>query len=236
MTKKLPLTLFALALIAFAQTAGAITLGQVDDFQSGDRMNWLNGASAVELIDSGGPAGAGDAYVQVTANGGGQGGRLVAQNYNNPFNVPPITSQWTGNYIAAGVTAIEFDLINQSSVTLSIRIAFKTEISQSSSGYLSLPVILAPGSGWQHFSISIAAANLIPIGGPAAYTTFFQNGFEEMRIINEAGATNLNGDPVVGQLGIDNIRAVPEPTIVALAAGGLLLLGVRLFRGRRGTR
>lgn len=223
--------------MAFAQTAGAITLGQVDDFQSGDRMNWLNGASAVELIGSGGPSGAGDAYIQVTATGsGGPGSRLVAQNYNNPFTIPPITSQWTGDYLAAGVTAIEFDLINQGPVTLSIRIAFKTDISQGSSGYLSLPVILAPGSGWQHFSISLAAANLIAIGGPPTYATFFQNGFQEMRIINEAGATNLNGDPVASQLGIDNIRAVPEPTVLALATGGLLLLGVCLFRGRRATK
>lgn len=215
--------LLALAPLFFVHPADAIVFGQVDDFQSGTLMGWDNGAQQVALINSGGPAGINDAYIQVTANGGGMGGRLVAQNFG----------QWTGDYIAAGVNAIEFDLINQSSVTLSIRIAFKTDSTQASSGYLSLPAILAVGSGWQHFSISLTAANLTAIGGPAAYNTFFQNGFGEMRIINEAGSANLNGDPVVGQLGIDNIRAVPEPTATALAAGGLLWLGARFLRGKR---
>ncbi len=237
LTKSLPLTVFALFLFCFARAAGAITLGQVDDFQTADpldRMNWVNGASLVERINGGGPLGAGDNYLQVTA--GGLGNRLVAQNYNNPFAVPPFISQWTGNYIAAGVNRIEFDLNNMSAVTLSIRIAFKTENSQASSGYLSARVIVAPGSGWQHFSISITPANLTAIGGPAAYNTFFANGFEEMRIINEVGSSNLNGDPVVGVvLGIDNIRAIPEPSTVALALSGALLLGARLRRGKRRT-
>ena len=232
MSKKfLTPALFALVLLSFAGSAGAITLGQVDDFQGGTTMNWVNGASAVALVNSGGPGGANDAYIQVTATGSGMGGRLVAQNYTFP---PSFNSQWTGNYITAGVTSIEFDLINQSAVTLSIRLAFKTDITQASPGYLSLQTaVLAPGSGWQHFSIPITAANLAAIGGPASYNTFFQNGFAELRIINEAGATNLNGDPVVGQLGIDNIRAVPEPTVTALALGGLLVIGGRLLRQRR---
>ena len=226
MSKKfLTHTLSALVLLSFVGPAGAIALGQLDDFQDGTTALWTNGggiALPVVNIATGGPAGAGDRYIQVTATSQ-TAPRLTTFNRN----------QWLGDYIAAGVTAIEFDLINQGSVTLSIRLAFKTDTSQASSGYLSLPVILAPGSGWQHFSISITAANLTALFGPAAYNTFFQNGFAELRIINEAGSLNLNGDPVVGQLGIDNIRAVPEPTITMLALGGLLVIGGRLLRRRR---
>ncbi len=224
MPKTLPfLILLTLSLLSFARPANAITLGQVDDFQSADpldRMNWLNGASTAERVNGGGPLGAGDNYLRLTADGGGQGGRLVAQNYNNPFNMPPIVSQWTGNYIPTGVTSIELDLINQGTTTLSVRIAFKADTSQGSPGYLSSRVILAPGSGWQHFTIPITAANLVPIGGPAAYNVFFQNGFQEIRIINEAGTTNLNGDPVVGQLGIDNIRASSVTAVSRKTHGG----------------
>ena len=75
MSKKvLRVTLSVLLLLLFVRPAGAIVLGQLDDFQNGTRMNWLNGASAVALINSGGPAGVNDAYIQVTANGSGPGG------------------------------------------------------------------------------------------------------------------------------------------------------------------
>ena len=232
MKKFLVATLSGLALFSFVRPAGAIVFGQTDTFQdpSQGTMNWVNGASMVERIATGGPMGAGDAYLQVTSiGGGGPGSRLVAQNYS----FPPVVSQWTGDYIAAGVNEIEFDLSNQSQVTLSIRLAFKTEVQNGSPGYLSLPVIVAAGSGWQHFSISLAPADLTPIGGPAPYETFFQNGFAEMRFINEAGASNLNGDPVVATLGIDNIHAIPEPATGALAAGGLLLFGAYFLRLKR---
>ena len=76
---------------------------------------------------------------------------------------------------------------------------------------------------------------MIPIGGPAPYNTFFSTGIGDTRIINEVGATNLNGDFVVGQLGIDNIHAVPEPASAALVAGGLLLFAFRCFRSASRT-
>ena len=72
-------------------------------------------------------------------------------------------------------------------------------------------MLLPIGSGWRHFSVSLTAANLIAIGGPDPYNTFFSSGVGDVRIINEVGATNLNGDFIVGQVGIDNIHAVPEP-------------------------
>ena len=87
-------------------------------------------------------------------------------------------------------------------------------------------MLLPVGSGWQHFTISLAPANLTPVGGPSPWNTFF---IGEVRFINEAGTSNLSGTPVVGQLGIDNVRAVPEPTTTILLGGTLLAVasGVR---------
>ena len=66
----------------------------------------------------------------------------------------------------------------------------------------------------------ITPATMIAVGGPTVTSLpFFSNGFGEMRIINEVGTSNLNGDVVAGQLGVDNIHAVPEP-------------GARFARGR----
>jgi PEP-CTERM motif len=49
------------------------------------------------------------------------------------------------------------------------------------------------------------------------------------------GTTNLNGDVIAAQLGVDNIHAVPEPSTALLGAFGLLVLAAA-FRGKRNSR
>ena len=208
-------------------SAGAVVVGQIDNFQDGTTMNWANGeiigTVPVTNIANGGPAGAGDRYIQLTADGSSSGGKLTAFNRD----------QWLGDYLAAGVTAIEVDLLNQSAVALSIRLAFKTGPGSGGvPGYLSQAMFLPVGSGWQHFTISLASANLTPVGGPTPWNTFF---IGEVRFINEAGTSNLSGTPVVGQLGIDNIRAVPEPTTTVLLSGSLLIVAAYLRRKSLGS-
>ena len=218
------LALLLFAALFFARPANALVLGQIDDFEDGTTMGWANGVpGALVNIDTGGPAGVNDNFLQLTADGVGAGGRLTT------FNL----DQWLGNYIGQGVTTIEIDLRNQGATSLSIRLAFKSQNMPNVPGYLSAPMLLPIGSGWQHFSVSLAAANLIAIGGPAAYNTFFSSGVGDVRIIHEVGATTLNGDFIVGQLGIDNIHAVPEPATTALVAGGLLILAATRCCQRR---
>ena len=166
---------------------------------------------------------------------GGPANRLVGINSSQWVNE---SSAPMSNYIAQGVTAIELDLNNQSAVSLSIRLAFKSDTGPAAVGYLSAPILLAPGSGWQRFTISITASDLTAVTSagsppPAAYATFFSNPFAEMRIIHEVGTANLFGDPVTAQLGVDNIRAVPEPATAALVLGGLAVCGAIGYRRRR---
>jgi len=217
------LMLLAFSLFCFARPASAIVLGQVDTFEDGTTMGWAHGVPGYLLnVATGGPAGAGDHFLRLIADGVGQGGRLTT------FNL----QQWLGNYIAAGVTNIEIDLRNEGATPLSIRLAFKSENTMNAPGYLSTPMLLAVGSGWQHFSIAFTPGSFTAIGGPAAFNTFFSTGLGDARIINETGATNLNGDFITGQLGIDNIRAVPEPATVSLLAGGLVAVGLGRIRSR----
>ena len=208
--------LIALVVLVSSCPAYAISPGQIDNFQDGTTQNWTNGGAPgvppVVNVPTGGPGGAGDRYIQVTSVSSAPGNRLTT------FN----RMQWLGNYIAAGVTTIEMDLENLSDISLSIRIAFKVDLTPSSAGYLSLPVVLAAGGGWQHAVFSLSQANLIALGGPPDYNTFFSSGIVETRIINEVGDTNLNGDIVVGQLGIDNIHAVPEPNSFLLSTIGFI--------------
>ena len=221
--------LIALVALVLSYPAYAISPGQIDNFQDGTTQNWTNGGvpgvPPVVNVPTGGPGGAGDRFIQVTSVASPPGNRLTTFNRD----------QWLGNYIAAGVTTIEMDLENLSDIQLSIRIAFRVEFSPSSAGYLSLPMILAPGGGWQHAVFSITEANLIAVGAPPDYITFFTSGIVETRIINEVGSTNLNGDVVVGQLGIDNIHAVPEPNSFLLGAIGFIAVVVTGLRKKRAS-
>jgi hypothetical protein len=232
------LAISASSLLLFSTPAGAVQFGQLNDFEDGTTMDWGNNASTAENVATGGPAGVNDNFLQVTSTGGGgQGSRLTVFNYLQQDGSP---SLWRGDYIGQGITAIEVDLRNQGTTNLSIRLAFKL-FGNGQPGYLSQAISLAPGSGWQHFSISITASDLIAIDGPPSYAQFFSGGpqgFEEIRFINEVGQSNLNGDPIVGQIGIDNIHAVPEPSVSALAATGLFVVAMRFAckRGRMSRR
>ena len=218
------MSIIILGALFSAGSAKGIVVGQNDDFEDGTTQFWGNGgagAPPVENIDTGGPGGVNDNFMQITSIGGGGAGRFLVA-----FN----QTQWIGNYIAAGVISIEMDLRNQSSVNLSIRLAFKETGNFGSPGYLSsTAAILAPGSGWQHFVFTINIGSMIAIGGPADFNTFFSTGNGEMRIINEVGTTNLNGDVIAAQLGVDNIHAVPEPSTSLIGALGLLVF-VAAFR------
>lgn len=219
-TRCVAATIFLGALL-FAGSARAIVPGQVDDFEDNTLQNWANGGATgvppVLNINTGGPAGANDNFMQVTADGSGVGRFLTV------FN----RSQWLGDYLSGGIFAIEMDLRNLGSVSLTIRLAFKDAPGNGTPGYLSSQgFTLAVGSGWQHVVFLINPGTMIAIGGPTAFNTFFAGGFQEMRIINAVGTGDLNGESITGQLGVDNIHAVPEPGAALLAVAGMIALVV----------
>jgi len=215
----------AWALFIALPRAEAIVVGQIDDFEDGTTDSWANGGIQPVNIANGGPLGLNDNYLQVSSDSSGMNGRLTVFNRN----------QWLGNYISAGVNEIALDLNNLGTTTVSIHLAFKSATFNGASGYLTtIPVQLAPNSGWQHFSFSITPAAMTAIGGPSAFNTFFSNP-AELRIINESGTTSLNGDLIAAEIGIDNIAAiaVPEPgsLILIVAIGGTYLGWTKLRRG-----
>ena len=213
--------------LSLAGSARAIVVGQIDNFEDGTTQSWANGgapgAPPVVNIDTGGPAGVDDNFIQMSADGEGAGQFLTV------FN----RAQWLGNYIALGVTAIEIDLQNFGKVDLNIRLGFKESTDPGASGYLSAAFSLPAGSGWQHAIFFINPASMIAVGSPADFNTFFADNFGEMRIMNEAGTSNLNGDVVTAAMGIDNIHAVPEPSAVLLTGVGVL--GFAALRRKKRT-
>ncbi|MFO0811099.1 MAG: hypothetical protein U0746_20915 [Gemmataceae bacterium] len=195
------LALMALPAIGWAQ----ISFNQIDTFETGSTLNWGNGqGTAAVTVSAGGPLGSNDHFLSISP---GPGGRLIA------FN----RAQWVGNYNAAGVNAIEMDVINPSSTQIALRVAFKVDVTSFSAGYsLTSAIVLPPAqTTWQHVVVSLADANFTPISSPTVPLTTLLGSPAEMRILSSA-VPSLNGDAIAATLGVDNIRAffqpVPEPT------------------------
>jgi glucose/arabinose dehydrogenase len=208
--------LLAASLTAAALPAGALTLGMVDTFQGGTTQGWGTGAAnsaGPTLVSSGGPAGAGDSFLSISATGlGGPGGKLVAIN----------DVQWAGNYLAAGITAVAMDLINLGSTDLSLRLAL---FGSTGIAVTTQAVNLPAGSGWTHALLAIDAGSLTG-GVPGTLL----GGVTEMRLFHASGAA-FPGPNIHALVGVDNLSAVPEPGSAPLLLAGLGLGGL-LWRRR----
>lgn len=225
-----PAALVSLALSA-SGAVHAVTLGQTDTF-SGGPEGWFAGGGPMgqvpptppTVVAGGGPAGAGDSFLQLTANGGnGPGGRLVGMN----------ASQWAGDYSAAGVGAIEMDLRNLGTVDLTLRLFFEDPAAGPPlNAALTQGVLLPAGSDWTHVVFPILPGALAVLQGDAA--TLLTN-TTVLRIVHAVDAA-FPPSPVAGALGIDNIQAtpaIPEPASVALMAAGLGVVAWWAKRRRR---
>jgi len=150
---------------------------------------------------SGGPDGADDNFLQTQANGGaGAGSRLAVFNEN---------AEWTGDYIAGGVTGITASAINQGNANVVLRVA----LDGAGGRFVTTEgVTLSPGSDWQTAAFSIEAADLTAAGGTDVAATL--SDVSQIRFINNA-TPSYQGSPVTAQVGIDNIATVGgEPGVI----------------------
>ena len=173
---------FWVALFSAARTEAGKSI-RVDDFEDGTTQGWTSGGANPNppvWEASGGPDGAGDGYLLITANGSlGAGGNLVA------FN----TDQWSGNYARAGTVGIAAKVRNLGDSDLSIRLLFEGD----GGGLLTVAAVSLPAAGdWQRVVWPI------PIADP-----LFEN-VTKLRIVHAPG---LEGsEAVAALLGVDDIR------------------------------
>ncbi len=206
-------SLIALACIAAMPVLGhAVTLGQVDTFSDGTTLNW-QGASPTNIA-SGGPSGAGDAFLQLTSSGSfGAGSKMASPN----------AIQWSGDYATTGIRLVECDMKNSGSTQLSMRIVLT---SAGFSKYTStIPVVLPPGGGWKRVQFSLQPTDLSLIVGAEAWTTVMP----AVAQIQFRHNTTLfdGGEPIAAQLGIDNITASAGRTV----SGKITFSGTSLTTG-----
>lgn len=199
-------TVVALVMFGLSRAGASPTLGQVDTFQDGTTDNWQTGrAGQPQNIASGGPAGASDAFMEMISTGtGGPGSKPVVLN----------RAQWAGNYLAAGITEVDIDLKNLGNTPLSMRWVMQPQIG-ASSGYVSATAFALPADGaWHHAAFLIDSAHLTGVDGPPALSSVLAN-VQEARIVSSV-SPDTGGDTIAATIGVDNVRAVPEPAVAAL--------------------
>jgi len=190
----------AMGLLVAATLIFAVSGGQMDDFSGGTTSGWEHGLASPnppQNIADGGPLGAGDNYLEITSTGiTGPGGKMVV------FN----RTQWSGDYIAAGVQQIEVDLANFGASVLSIRVV----LFGNGSIYVSRNPLVLPLSGtWQPAVFPLDALSLSLASGTDDLNTVLSS-VTEMRFISASTVTH-QGDEIIGTLAVDNVTASTVP-------------------------
>lgn len=174
----------------------AISLSTFNNFEDATTQGWIIGNATAtngpQNIATGGPTGVDDNYLQNQSDGVGTDGKFVF------FNT---TTDWTGNWTAAGVTYITFMVNNTGSTILKLRIAIDGTGGRWCS---TLPITVNPSSGWIPISIPVSAGDFSSAGGGDITTTL--SNVTTMRILSNASVSYV-GENIVGQAGFDNIAA-----------------------------
>jgi len=200
--------------LAAAASARAIVIGTLDTFQDLTTQSWMG--ALPQNIASGGPAGAGDAFLEATSTGGaGPGSRLAVNN---------LDPRWNGDYLAAGVTSLELDMVNFGTTPLEMRAVF---FSTSGARYTSTTALILPTDGlWHHLAFSLDEASLTRVLGSDTYAQCMSS-VARLMFRHDSGSPSSGGTPIATTAGFDNILAVPAP------GGALLMLVAGLGAARR---
>lgn len=213
---------------ALAYPAGAVAPGEIDNF-SASLEGWTQGPSAPigSLVHTlgGGPAGAGDRYVEITADGTSAGGKIVMFNSG---------AAWTGDWTAAGIVQVKAKLRNLGATALQVRLKFEDGISQGAQYAVSAAVPVAANSAWVDAEWNVRASALsVPTQAKSAAQILAS--VSRVRVIHDTNATEPLPD-IVGKLGVDDLQILGAsvPSLQGLGLGVLTL--AMLAVGVRGVR
>jgi hypothetical protein len=191
-------------LAAWPVAAQAVELGMRDEFETGTTLGWTGGASPT-CIPDGGPTGAGDGFLQ------------ISRPQFFPFHLGTKNeAQWSGDYLTAGIQAIEMDLNwidGPDDLTVRILIIGPGGVWASTN-------VTPVTTGWHHYVFGLTADDLVYVTGSpivpdgtgvladtlaAVATLLIRHDFPEPT------PPGLHPPHVSAVLGLDNICASPGP-------------------------
>ena len=211
-----------LALIVVMATqlvCSAAVVGQLDTFDTGTQ-GWTVALGPMAATHpappatvSGGQDGDDDMFLRLTSIGGvGPGSMMAVMN----------VSQWTGDYLTAGITGISFDARNSGSTDLHLRLLFERlgPMGPTDLAFSSTPIVLAAGSGWTPLVFPVSPSALA--AGPGSVLNALSE-VHVLRIYNNPVSGFPATEGIVATLDVDNIAAtgIPEPASILLASTAL---------------
>ena len=147
--------------------------------------------------------------------------------------------EWTGNLIQKNATSINLDIRNTSQYSYDayMRVAFGDVFNpMGGTWFVSKDPIFGPAlSSWTNISSPILEADLEKAGsadengsaGPLTYQEVMSDTYV-IRIISNPANRNATTDNFYGDVYIDNIQMIPEPTTISMI--GLSLISMLFFR------
>ncbi|MEY8848807.1 T9SS type A sorting domain-containing protein [Psychroserpens sp. XS_ASV72] len=201
-TKLLSILFSIVSSFAFAQNIAA---GQTSDFSSGVQgwIHQISNANDPVQVPTGGPAGAGDAFLRVTNSvmTGSAGSKHLCINMD---------AEWTGNYTAAGIVAITCDVQNPGTETLHLRVALNKSFPNWAAS--ANPIVVPPGTTWTSITFPLNSSDLVISQGGATIADILAD-VDQIRIVSNDGTSPT--DPIhKGQGGVARISELDNITAV----------------------
>lgn len=204
---KIHLIAALMSLLFISQTNADPIAGQVDTFEDGTSQGWGAGnANSTTVIATSeadlGPGGLGDSALQTTFN-------LRAAFLNQD-------ARWIGDYTAAGISAIEVDVNNTTTVDLNLRLGIRGPDDPflfpqgGGDSWITNSQTVTANSGWTTLTFGITAADITSPGTGADASAALTD-VQQLRFIDNAAAEFKGRDVDANEnftILVDNITAI----------------------------
>lgn len=214
---KATMTLITIAATAFA--ASASVTSYTENFESGAN-NWLSGSHAPLTWNA---TGAMDdsAYVSSSAdlNAAGPFGLTL---FRGESNQNASAGAFVGNYLASGITTIEFDFRHDAGIDLGIALRVSGPFNFPGFG-VEQPTLIASGQ-WVRLSYDLSFFNPLLTLETFPPTPDFYNSV--MEAVGNIQVSSFRPDglttPLIANFDLDNVSIVPAPGSIAILGLGCL--------------